>query len=1100
MPVQNQVILEDNEIVKLANSEPQLLAGAGSSSGHVNSSFIESTFDGWVIAGDTRNDLQFGSFSLTASSPFNSNYDADMYIAKVGDDGQWAWAEMPDASNGLVFLEAVSKDLSGDFLVGGMFVGDVSFGNYQISSSHFFGDGFLAKIDSSGTWLWATSFSSVNNGSNQVAGISTDISTGDIIASVTNRGETNYGIININTSDTDVVLLNVDSNSGNVNWAISTGGIGSDTAGDVVVDMAGKAWQLAATDGTFNGGGGNSHQAVSNQDAVIVEWSLSQSGAAVTGVMGIASGAGEINLASDIEVDVYGDIYATGIFKGTINLGGQMTVSTTSAQSDYDVFALKVSSMNSNFQWITSAGSNDFDWGYAIKAGDNGDLVVGGIFSGTASFGSDYISSNGNQDTFVAQIDSSGNWDWAETIGGTNYDNFGDVAVNLTGNYSSTGSYQGTLTKGTQSITSTAGLDLFVVVIDPSLNADADNDGVNDLTDNCPNTNNPLQIDSDLDGDGDECDYDDDNDGITDNAGDDCPRGGAWNWTSNSTTDFDNDGCKDATEDTDDDNDGIEDSEDGCLSSYNPPRDWWTSDENNDIDQDGCRDADEDMDDDDDGFVDASDDCNKVAGTSTLGLEGCIDSDDDGWADSEDFCPDSYGNSSMAGIIGCPDADGDGWADLNDDLPNDNTQWSDEDEDGYGDNPDGNYPDHCPFTSGSSVIDRYGCPDPDNDGYSSPDDSWTVEDGADAFPLEESQWSDYDQDGFGDNYGNLSWFDRDQTWPGEYYQFASNQDACPSQFGDSWKEDILGCPDSDGDGWANFMDAFPQDADEYLDTDQDGIADGKDDCPTFAGNSTADVLGCPDFDGDGWGDPETGTDWAPIDPTQWVDEDVDTYGDNPVGKNPDHCPGEQGFSYKGGILGCFDSDNDGWADIIDAFPNEGTQWNDTDGDGFGDNLLGKDGDKCPEVAGVAAENGCEEIVDEASSSILVYGGVGVGVILVLIVVGLFISNRLGSKDEEKDWNTPQVMESQMVLQTNQTGLYAQYQQPAQVDYQQPSYPSQSPQLSQLPGNPAVSAPAAPTMYDVGTMRSDGNEWLEYPAGSGAWYMRDPTSRQWVRKI
>ena len=106
--------------------------------------------------------------------------------------------------------------------------------------------------------------------------------------------------------------------------------------------------------------------------------------------------------------------------------------------------------------------------------------------------------------------------------------------------------------------------------MDPVNNADKDNDGVNDLTDNCPSVNNPLQIDSDLDGDGDECDYDDDNDGITDNSGDDCPRGGAWNWTSNSTTDFDNDGCKDATEDADDDNDGIEDDVDNCLSTYAP--------------------------------------------------------------------------------------------------------------------------------------------------------------------------------------------------------------------------------------------------------------------------------------------------------------------------------------------------------------------------------------------------------------------------------------------------------------------------------------------------------------------------------------------------
>ena len=57
------------------------------------------------------------------------------------------------------------------------------------------------------------------------------------------------------------------------------------------------------------------------------------------------------------------------------------------------------------------------------------------------------------------------------------------------------------------------------------------------------------------------------------------------------------------------------------------------------------------------------------------------------------------------------------------------------------------------------------------------------------------------------------------------------------------------------------------DENEYLDSDRDGVADGYDDCPEVNGNSTVDVLGCPDFDGD---DGETQR-W-PIettDSTQW---------------------------------------------------------------------------------------------------------------------------------------------------------------------------------------------------------------------------------------
>lgn len=59
--------------------------------------------------------------------------------------------------------------------------------------------------------------------------------------------------------------------------------------------------------------------------------------------------------------------------------------------------------------------------------------------------------------------------------------------------------------------------------------------------------------------------------------------------------------------------------------------------------------------------------------------------------------------------------------------------------------------DDCPGVSGDSSEDRIGCPDSDGDGWSDPDDDWTVADGADAFPNEITQWADRDGDGFGDS-------------------------------------------------------------------------------------------------------------------------------------------------------------------------------------------------------------------------------------------------------------------------------------------------------------------------------------------------------------
>ena len=109
-------------------------------------------------------------------------------------------------------------------------------------------------------------------------------------------------------------------------------------------------------------------------------------------------------------------------------------------------------------------------------------------------------------------------------------------------------------------------------------------------------------VNRDGDGRANSVDDDDDNDGINDDEGDDCSAGDI-NWTSNSSTDHDGDGCRDeSSEDTDDDNDGVGDSSDDCSPGVLN----WTSNPSSDNDGDGClddsiEDTDDDNDDLDDG-------------------------------------------------------------------------------------------------------------------------------------------------------------------------------------------------------------------------------------------------------------------------------------------------------------------------------------------------------------------------------------------------------------------------------------------------------------------------------------------------------------------
>ena len=290
-----------------------------------------------------------------------------------------------------------------------------------------------------------------------------------------------------------------------------------------------------------------------------------------------------------------------------------------------------------------------------------------------------------------------------------------------------------------------------------------------------------------------------------------------------------------------------------------------------------------------------------------------------------------FGNSTQD-LLGCVDSDGDGWSDSGDDFPEDPLEWKDSDSDGYGDN-------------------------------------------ADVFPFEVTQWLDSDGDGFGDNNTGLE------------------GDDCVNVSGSSNMDGLFGCIDSDGDGWADSIDDLPSNPEQYRDVDGDGVGDSAvsgyydlcidtsadeiamvdsngcgpsqrdvdydsfnddvDQCPntpllqSTMVNTTLYLdddntvlnpfVGCAPSEIDADGDLVTSDlDWDDNNPYQWADTDGDGYGDNSDEQGGDDCPTQKGTSIYDQV-GCFDLDGDGWSFDHDFNDGDATQWNDTDGDGFGDN-------------------------------------------------------------------------------------------------------------------------------------------------------------------
>jgi parallel beta-helix repeat protein len=151
-----------------------------------------------------------------------------------------------------------------------------------------------------------------------------------------------------------------------------------------------------------------------------------------------------------------------------------------------------------------------------------------------------------------------------------------------------------------------------------------------------------------------------------------------------------------------------------------------------------------------------------------------------GWASPEV----EFGNNIHVTIMIYLDSDGDDVFDKDDDFPSDETQWEDNDGDGYGDNPQGNNPDLFPQ-------DPLEWSDSDSDGLG---------DNADAFPQDPTEQNDTDSDGVGDN-------------------------------SDAFPNDPKESKDTDSDGVGDNADEFPDDPDEWEDSDSDGVGDNSDFMP-----------------------------------------------------------------------------------------------------------------------------------------------------------------------------------------------------------------------------------------------------------------------------
>ncbi len=437
--------------------------------------------------------------------------------------------------------------------------------------------------------------------------------------------------------------------------------------------------------------------------------------------------------------------------------------------------------------------------------------------------------------------------------------------------------------------------------------SDIDNDGIAATRDDCVGVSNWTSnstSDYDIDGcrDTDE-DFDDDNDSQLDIF--DICRVGEKEWLSNNTTDYDDDGCQDSSEDDDDDNDLVIDEFDRCQFGEL----GWLSDPTTDFDRDGCRDLTEDNDDDSDGIDDNSDNCPMWPNTNQTNYDedqigdACDDDDDsDGVADELDLCPFGW-IGWLSNYVN--DRDEDGCSDSTEDFDDDN--------DGVLDIDDKCFRGDFGWISTSSTdYDGDGCKDSTED---SDDDADGIIDVLDSCPLGIINWNpnfqnDFDSDGC---------IDESEDSDDDADGISDSNDDCPfSNLSLSIRTDR----DSDG-----CLDEY-----EDNDDDNDGMPDLLDWCQNGANNwqsnntTDRDFDGCRDSTEDSDDDNDGIEDNVDLCPNIWVafedDENHDGCLDistdveqNPKISNQENSSDEANFS-DGQNSSSVNSQDFSWIDVV----------------------------------------------------------------------------------------------------------------------------------------------------------------------------------------
>lgn len=257
-------------------------------------------------------------------------------------------------------------------------------------------------------WQWARSAGAANAdaGTRVAAGPGgTSAATGYYTDTITFSSQH----VSAGTQDAFVVKY---STSGTPLWSRSFGNVDADEGRGIAIDGQGHVYVAGMFKGIVAFGSTNLNSGTS---VSIFLTKLDASTGNVVWAKAV-TGYGLAQSVQDIALDAGGNIFMTGLMDTKIlfNPGTFDSIPVPAAGGGLrDMYIAKFDPTGKAL-WAKSGGGNSFDGGYSVTVDPVGDPIVGGYFTGTATFGGNVIISSLGRDFLLAKYQSSsGNCIWA---------------------------------------------------------------------------------------------------------------------------------------------------------------------------------------------------------------------------------------------------------------------------------------------------------------------------------------------------------------------------------------------------------------------------------------------------------------------------------------------------------------------------------------------------------------------------------------------------------------------------------------------------------------------------------------------------------------